>query len=330
MSDPTYDNARHAARKLLPRERSWPPVDIDRVAAEFADVHVVDLPIRCDCTSAHGREPGSRPRIFLHTAIANDEPRRRFALAHQLAHVVLGWHPLAAPCDITRATHELPATVRDLIEGEANAFARQLLMQSDWLRSFDALDRPAELMRHAADHAIVPLASAARVVARLLEPGTVWAILDDQQLVQDAGRSPHTNIQLPRAGIAFDPAVFGRVAESRQRVSVGTRALHVWTFASDATRFLPHDRSAREITEAIAHSHELSEVETTRLLAHVDGVAGYCNERFGHASMHGMSQGLRERISATPDLSLVATDTAFAELIQAKALELVSRRLAYP
>lgn len=330
MSDPTYDNARHAARKLLPRARAWPPVDIDRVAREFADVEIAELPIRCDCTSAHGLGPGDRPRIFLHAAIADDEPRRRFALAHQLAHVVLGWHPLGAPCDVTRSSHELPTTVHDLLEGEANAFARQLMMQSDWLRSFDAFDRPAELMRHAARQAIVPLASAARVVARLLEPETVWTILDVRGIVVDAGRSPDSSIRVPEAGTSFDPAVFGRVAKRRQRVTVRDCVLHVWNFGVDAVDQLPHDRTARTIIAAIAHEHGLDEHDAAQLQAHIDGVAGYCNEQYGHASMHGMSRGLRERIAATPGLAIVAADPACDELVHAKALELVSRRLAYP
>ncbi|MCZ4496495.1 MAG: hypothetical protein JWM25_1078 [Thermoleophilia bacterium] len=170
MPDPAYRVARDVARRLLEQYELKPPFDVAKLAARFAVVLEDEIPTRADVIAVHAATPGAKPRIVLDSSLVHSDDRRRFALAHALGHVLLGWHPLGEPCDVSHAPQELPVAVHDLIEGEANAFARELLTPTSWIAGFNAFERPAELMRHVSERAGVPLMAAARAVTLMLDP----------------------------------------------------------------------------------------------------------------------------------------------------------------
>lgn len=60
------------------------------------------------------------------------EPRKRFTIAHELGHIFIGWHDDVTLCkmDNEYATHNM----LDIQEKEANVFASELLMPTEWVR----------------------------------------------------------------------------------------------------------------------------------------------------------------------------------------------------
>lgn len=99
------------------RERlSVPPGPIDNLTAMIENAGVVVIQAnfetrQVDAISMYALEDQLPPMIFVNCAMPGD--RQRFSLAHELGHIVLHHH--------LRASHED-------IEGEANAFAEELLM----------------------------------------------------------------------------------------------------------------------------------------------------------------------------------------------------------
>jgi Zn-dependent peptidase ImmA (M78 family) len=328
VPDAAYGLARSVARKLVDTERLAPPFDLGRLAARFARVVDDDIPAHADTVVLHADAPGALPVIVLDASLDASPSRRRFALAHALGHVLLGWHPLGDACDVAHAPHELPVTVHDLVEGEASAFARELLLPAAWIASFNAFEQPAELMRHVGERGGVPLPAAARAVALQLPPGYVWMVADQWQRVQDSGRAPGTSVRPPSAGSEFDGRSYARHAKERQRVDLPGCQLTVWRFAPDAVDHLPHDHSAREIAAHIADDLGYGEAATSELIARIEGIAGWANEQPGTASLPGMARTLDDRARGMRELDDVAAHADYPELLSAKATELVTKRIA--
>lgn len=328
MPDVAYRVARRVARSLAEARSLVPPFDVERIAADFAVVSEDELPVRADVAVVHGARAGERPRIVLHSTLADVPERRRFAVAHGLGHVLLGWHPLGAPCDVADQPHELPVTPHDLAEGEASAFARELLMPGAWIASFGGLDSPSALVGHVADRAGTAAMPAARAVALLLPPDHVWAVTDGWGRVLDAGRSPGTWVRPPAIGTELDGAAFARHARKRHRAEHAEAEVWFWQFDAAALEVLAHDRPAREIAAGMAADLALDPREATLLSARIDGVAGWANERPDTASIDGMRRALAARMGSMPELGAAARHPAFEALVDAKAIELVAKRLA--
>lgn len=329
MPDAAYRVARQAARQLSAELDLTPPFDIERVASRFAELVDEDIPRNADVIVLHAPTPGQQPRLVVDGSLQRSPERRRYAIAHALGHVLLGWHGLGTPCDVSTRPSELPVTAHDLVEGEANAFARELLMPAAWITSFDALDRPAVLIGHVADRAGVSAMPAARAVALLLEPGHVWAVTDDWGRVLDAGRSPGTTIRPPQHGEELDGPSFARHAVERHRDDHGSCGVWVWRFDADtADDALPRDRSARTFAVHIAEDLGLGAEGAATIASRVDGIAGWANEQLGTASLDGMQRVLGTRALTVPELAKVASHPQFDAMLTAKATELVAKRLA--
>lgn len=328
MPDTAYRVARRVARELASELLLTPPFDLDAVAERYADLLLSDVPGRTDVITLHGTVPGDHPRIVVQRSLDASPARRRFAVAHALGHVLLGWHPLGAPCDVATRPHELPVTAHDLIEGEASAFARELLLPRAWIESFDALDRPAELMRHVSERGGVPIMSAARAVVSMLPPHFVFMVVDEWGGVIDAGRSPGTRICPPVPGSQVDGGDYARFAVERHRADLDASSLIVWRFDEDDPGSLPHDRTARDVVSHIGGDLGMGDTQVTELVARVDGVAGWANEQLGIASLDGMTRVIDERVRTLPEFADIVAHPDYDSLVQSKAVELVARRLA--
>ena len=328
MPDAAYRVARQVAHQLAAELGLAPPFDVERVASRFADIVDEDIPTHADVIVLHAPAPGQRPRLVVDRALQRSQSRRRFALAPGLGHVVLGWHGFGTPCDVSDRPSELPVTVHDLVEGEANAFARELLMPTSWIASFDALDRPAVLVGHVADRAGMAAMPAARAVSLLLPPGHVWAVTDQWSRVLDAGRSPGTRVCSPRPGDELDGAAFARHAVERHRGEHEGSSIWVWRFDAAAEESLPRDRTARAVAIDIADDLGLGQGAAKTLSARVDGIAGWANEQLGTASLDGMRRVLGDRALTIPELADISSHPEFGALLDAKATELVAKRLA--
>jgi len=328
VPDPAYGVAKRVARTIAEERNLTPPFDLERLVAEFALLLDEPLPTQADAIVLHSRTPGERPRIAVDMGLRESPRRRRFAIAHALGHVLLGWHPLGAPCDVSTAPTELPATVHDLVEGEANAFARELLVPSAWVATMGGSDRTAQLIGHIAERAGVPTPAAARAVAAHLAPGHVWVVVDRWDRVLDAGRSPSTTVRAPVVGTELDATTYARHAAERQRIELDGCTLAVWRFDPAAVGLVPHDRSARDMVAVIGSALGMDDHAQAAFAARVDGIAGWANERADSASLVSMDRALRERVGTVPELAQVAEHPAFDELVSAKATELVAKRLA--
>jgi hypothetical protein len=222
----SLDRVGRAAAHLVAKHALHAPVDIRAVARCYADLEIAAPPGDCDGVTVDVHGP--RPRIIVRGD--RGEPRLRFTVAHELAHILLYWHPgrtvachvASTPSSDTRSSH--------IAEQEANRFAGDVLVPRIWLARLLLLlgdDHPEDVLREVA-RANVSAAVAGLSLLRALPPGQGFALLDARDRVEIEAWSPGTIELLPhlaRSDLLGAPTLAVREIGFRGRRIVWRRAL---------------------------------------------------------------------------------------------------------
>jgi hypothetical protein len=202
----TFSNkfaARNAATLVRQRTGAGIPVDVVAVTSEFAVIERADWPVASvDGITINCSSP--RPRIFY--AGDPEALRTRFTIAHELGHAVMAWHIGTAECAMQQRT----SSERSPVEREADHFASELLLPSEWLKE-------TVVRRHANMDLVLADVSEARAsatastiaVANVLPEG--WAFQIDNNPLMVTRR--------------FGPTL-SRVEAQRRSSAAGTFELH--------------------------------------------------------------------------------------------------------
>lgn len=126
-------------KALLPEERLaarlvrlnslQPAIDVEALAASMADITDKRFPVEIDGLCLDLKVPGKRPKIWVSKSLHHK--RRRFTLAHEIGHIIIPWHTGSIVDDL-----EAPRIAKGrykVMEAQANRFAAELLMPSDWM-----------------------------------------------------------------------------------------------------------------------------------------------------------------------------------------------------
>ncbi|GII89382.1 hypothetical protein Ssi03_73720 [Sphaerisporangium siamense] len=217
------------AARLVAVHNLKPPVDVEALLQEYADLQILDWSMECDGLALLSAE--RREQVFLK---ANAPARRRrFTAAHELGHVVIPWHVGTLGCT------EEPGASAGMEEAEANLFASHLLVPDVFLDpfrdSYVDLDEVLDIL------AVADVSAQAGIIAlrRALLPGYVIH-LDALPPIE----SPGTVV--PQGGV-----------RALQESSVRTgRKLHqgklvTWYQLADASPIVEEPRPSREITNLL-------------------------------------------------------------------------------
>ncbi len=121
-----YELARSRARGLLTLTLQRPPVDVEAII-DLAGVPVVERVLLDGIRGTIGDIAGQRSIILNRHHRFSSEQERRWVLAEELGHVLLG-HQLVESTAPGKSTMGLLEERRILFEREARAFAAELLM----------------------------------------------------------------------------------------------------------------------------------------------------------------------------------------------------------
>ena len=121
-----YDLARDRARGLLTLTRQRPPVDVHAII-ELAGIPIVERVLIDGIRGTIGDVAGQRSIILNRHHRFSSEQERRWVLAEELGHVLLG-HKLVESTAPGKPTMGLLEERRVFYEREARAFAAELLM----------------------------------------------------------------------------------------------------------------------------------------------------------------------------------------------------------
>lgn len=120
-------NVRKIAKRVFIREQLSVPVDIISVLKKSAKIECDDIPFAdAICTNLE-KEP-----LIIYNKNTT-ESRLRFTLAHELGHLKIPWHRGDVACHTEENLSEAESRYREL-EKEANTFASELLIPTEWLK----------------------------------------------------------------------------------------------------------------------------------------------------------------------------------------------------
>jgi len=121
-----YDLARNRARGLLTLTKQRPPIDVQAII-DLAGIPVVERVLVDGMRGTIGDVAGQRSIILNRHHRFSSEQERRWVLAEELGHVLLG-HQLVESTQPGKPTIGLLEARRVIYEREARAFAAEVLM----------------------------------------------------------------------------------------------------------------------------------------------------------------------------------------------------------
>lgn len=116
------------AARLIKKHSLKPPFDLLALVSSYADVEETQLPVVGDGISI-GLGGSTTPLILINSEQV--KTRKKFTLAHELGHVIIPWHTgtiLSDDSNLLQSEYEY----REM-EIEANRFAAELLMPTEWI-----------------------------------------------------------------------------------------------------------------------------------------------------------------------------------------------------
>lgn len=118
------------AERLVKKRNLIPPFDLYQLVSEFADIEETEFPVPGDGMSI-GLGGRARPSILLNTN--QYHTRKKFTLAHEFGHVMIPWH--VGTILSNESAFGLHEYEYSLLESEANRFAAELLMPTEWIKT---------------------------------------------------------------------------------------------------------------------------------------------------------------------------------------------------
>jgi hypothetical protein len=160
------------------------------------------MPVEIDGISNNLKVSGKKPTIYVNTKDRATN-RQRFTLAHEIGHIIIPWH-IGTIFDniIDQPITEYSIGYKDM-EGEANAFASELLMPSTWLSELICQEKYRDialLSKYIAREARVSLVAACFRLRSFLPPGYIFILSDIHGIIQYSGKTHGTLSTLPRIG----------------------------------------------------------------------------------------------------------------------------------
>jgi IrrE N-terminal-like domain len=165
------------------------------------------------------------------------------------------------------------------LENEANRFAAELLMPQDWVRkSVDRFENPCELVAYVTETSNVSMEAAVIRLQNVLEPGYIFASIDDDGFVVSSGRSNGTLATPPNRGNSLDTNAAFPACDTRWEARVRDRLWLWWHFASEVKLPVPLDeRDWREILDGILSDVNDDSENSIKLRQTINGIVGYVN-----------------------------------------------------
>ncbi len=268
------------AATLVERLDLAPPIDIDGLADNYADVFEEAWPYK-DCDAVVVGLISGRPTIFLRAGLLTN--RRRFTLAHELGHVLMGWHVGVVGCLLTVSQFEVeplqPVRDRESIistrrlneqEAEATRFASYLLIPDRFLRPLVGTSN-MELILNGLNQAKVSAAAALMRLRQVLQPGFCFAYLHDGKYQQFW--SPGT--ERPPMPNGFDVRLMERSSKDHGSVNLSGRRV-CWFRLQDfeSLELVDDSRTTAQILHSAIAACESNTARREQLRQSINGVAG--------------------------------------------------------
>lgn len=320
------------AKRLITKNKLSPPINVFRLAERYATIEVFDLPFDVEGISLNLKVPCKTPQILLNSVFGNPQ-RLRFTIAHELGHVLIPWH-IGTIIDADASEFFDAGVVGDyadpaVLDAEANRFASELLMPSEWLSTvLDPAADPEQLISTVSTRADVSYQAATIKIIQSLPPGFVYVQISDFGEVSTSARSPGTVVSPPAWGTMIDPVTVYTFFSKRYQFTLGGKSYIWWNFAPENSEMTADDpRSWRELLDEMMHDLGVPASDMSAYKKRINSTIAYANSVIKHESplSEHLFSACIQRFDSHPELHPFVNHKSFKLFIAKKAQDLASR-----
>lgn len=131
------------ARLVIKRHKLKPGFDIAKFLSMQADLRYGSIPGDVDGISINLKSKDKQPVVIISTSLP--PTRQKFTMAHELGHIFIPWH-IGTIFSHTDENHAYANSLYHDGEVEANRFAAELLMPSEWVELLLSTQHPADAL----------------------------------------------------------------------------------------------------------------------------------------------------------------------------------------
>jgi hypothetical protein len=314
------------ARCIIDRLGLKPPIDVLSLIEEKAEVQWEEWPHDCDAITIYR---AGRPLVLVNS----DRPplRQRFTLAHELGHVELAWHVETVECSPESSYLASAGAVATSWsqEREANEFASNLLVPSEWLLpsisgiSFFDESKASDVLGHLAK-ARVSASAGIIALARLLLPGHAFFIGSSFSVSQGTAWPGERPI-LPSRRNEYLRGAYKAWTFEHQGVEL------VWAQMHTPVEISPQLASGTNVSagillrEIVERNYPSNRVGS--IIQSVNGVLGGLTRDVSRGwTAESIATVAKSRILEISKLSPLASDVDFPRFLTSKASEIIQKR----
>lgn len=215
------------AQRIIKKYSLSPPINTKELLGNYADCTEDSLPNNADAICIMNI---TRPLVILDRF--KSENRKRFTLAHELGHLIIPWHNGMISCH-TDKDENVDGDAYQLMEAEANKFAAEILMPTEWLEEMVARhekERLTVLLEEISQKAQVSLSAAFFSVIDHLPTGYIFYIENDSWYYGSFRRSNGTNIAIPSQDDEYDRDWLDSCAIDKGTLDFDSIVVKFWKF----------------------------------------------------------------------------------------------------
>lgn len=306
------------AKLLTQRLRLIPPVDIEQLVQRYAVLEQDILP-GDDIDAIVFTRPGTKPIVVRNQN--KSLTRQRFTLAHELGHILIPWHMGVVACHTGWVLDE--DTTYAETEAEANRFASELLMPRQWMIKNVRASKGLRSAFAAVQKAGASTQAVSVALVQVLEPGYVFALIDDDGKVALSGISPGTFANGPVHGQTLNRDDYDRLSSKKTQIE----GVYWWYFGQKSLPETPTDpRAASLILREMLQSLGIRGARAEKLTQSINGIIGAANSKIIAESVKELASCLRQRFLSRSELRRVIAHEDFDFFLVRRAREILGRR----
>ncbi|MGM0878882.1 MAG: ImmA/IrrE family metallo-endopeptidase [Bacillota bacterium] len=231
------------AQRLIKKYSLAPPINIRELLERYAKCVEDSLPNDADAICIMNIE---EPLVILDRF--KSETRKRFTLAHELGHLIIPWHSGMISCH-TDKEDTINETAYQIMESEANSFAAEILMPSEWLKELVLQNEENginDLIETLAHRAQVSRSAAFFSIIKHLPDGYVFYIRNNELNFDSVKRSPGTSVIIPTKNHNYDYNWLNQISIETGNYDLDSIDIQWWK--------LPKPLSTEQLTNIIEES----------------------------------------------------------------------------
>lgn len=312
------------ARRLFAKHSLTIPFDIDELISNYGEIIYKNIPFDgIDGVSINIKVPGKFPRIIVNDTLP---PKRQlFTKAHELGHIIIPWHLGTIVDDIY--SQDYKDFIYSELEQEANRFAAELLMPTDWVNEqiLKLKDNYAKLHKTIAERSGVSDYAVAIRLMGVLPKNIVYTAVENNY-VKHSGRTSNTDAYLQENNQVFNEGYYLYV-DSYSQYQANSITYHWWKISDEVDIATEDKREWREILDEIVN--DIKPVEgASQFKKSINAIIAHANGKVKRESNYSVNSVISACISRLrrDGLENFTNHGDFDSFIKIKVTDLVNKK----